>query len=1012
MAELSCYQVLDNGDWQRFGSNERFNRVLYGGHGKDVEPGRFFTFAGDVPLFMGAMSDYRKNSWCYQAKLGILQSGLALTPGVTQLSNDLGSHDNFSRFFHDATDIVSTWKHGAMHYDFTRNSPWFPETKTHVEIYPLQDDDGYVVHYNLIADGEIIFVALLGGITDFIGRFDSPESAKRQISESDFADTAAEVCGDHGRITEKSGGKYLLAGNDFGAEVSADASGAALELYPSLSLLPHDGDKTVLKFVRRLAPGERLCGNIVVLANGDEAALKRYLAADPRPQIIRQIAAKSAGIGFSTPDLRLNGVVKDLQIALDASYHAPGFFHGAVGYHAPFLGWRNYYAPSLAGQFDRVRGAIKAHIATQLHDAEAEKVWYDGADRPDLDHEGTQYHHLAHPQGKLTALLHADDIYNMQEVATDMIFYYLERSADFQLGAEIFDALGEMLDFEERIFDPDGDGLYQNFLNTWISDGHSYNGGGCAQATFYNYAANVEMARLGRRLGRDTTRFSARAERIRQAIQSRLYLPKAGVFAEYIDTVGKKLTHPSPELSTIYLSAECDAATAEQLVKNLEFTENHIRNVITANRHGRLAYSANWLPKKYSTCGIFPAENAALALAYFRAFRGVEARRLIDGLLDAFALSHSPGAIAHVLTASGSNDDGDWDFSDATGTILRVLVEGLWGVRFRKLSNELELAPQLPPQWHEAQLRLPDLSLFCRRDGESQIWQIAVKGVEKVRLYLPGAAQNITVNGQVAESAEVDFSGVAVRELTLSGASDFEVVFVGEFAEVAPAQLLTGIPEPKIPVGRPAGKWKNLDCQSIFNVELAKLFDREYRAPRPDGYSIGMRRNGRYAWEWNHFGHNAVHLDDAPLRQAPGGIYQLKSGWSFPTPAVGNNAAVVSIWENFPTELELPLSGSGEELALFIFGATNAMQSGVVNAQIAVNYAEGKPEVVKLLHPQNFDDLLVPALQMKWESFYWSEGNHGMIVRIKLDPKRKLASLKLTSLANEVLLGLLGAAIR
>ena len=100
--------------------------------------------------------------------------------------------------------------------------------------------------------------------------------------------------------------------------------------------------------------------------------------------------------------------------------------------------------------------------------------------------------------------------------------------------------------------------------------------------------------------------------------------------------------------------------------------------MITANRHGRLAYSANWLPKKYSTCGIFPAENAALALAYFRAFRGVEARRLIDGLLDAFALSHSPGAIAHVLTASGSNDDGDWDFSDATGTILRVLVEGLW----------------------------------------------------------------------------------------------------------------------------------------------------------------------------------------------------------------------------------------------------------------------------------------------------------------------------------------------
>ena len=31
-----------------FGSYEKFNRVLYGGHALDAGQGRFFTFAGDV----------------------------------------------------------------------------------------------------------------------------------------------------------------------------------------------------------------------------------------------------------------------------------------------------------------------------------------------------------------------------------------------------------------------------------------------------------------------------------------------------------------------------------------------------------------------------------------------------------------------------------------------------------------------------------------------------------------------------------------------------------------------------------------------------------------------------------------------------------------------------------------------------------------------------------------------------------------------------------------------------
>lgn len=70
-----------------------------------------------------------------------------------------------------------------------------------------------------------------------------------------------------------------------------------------------------------------------------------------------------------------------------------------------------------------------------------------------------------------------------------------------------------MLDWEERIFDYDNDGLYQNFLNTWISDGHSYNGAGCAQSSAYNFRANLIMAKIAKKLQQPNKVFLDRANK-------------------------------------------------------------------------------------------------------------------------------------------------------------------------------------------------------------------------------------------------------------------------------------------------------------------------------------------------------------------------------------------------------------------------------------------------------------------------------------------------------------------
>lgn len=209
----------------------------------------------------------------------------------------------------------------------------------------------------------------------------------------------------------------------------------------------------------------------------------------------------------------------------------------------------------------------------------------------------------------------------------------------------------------------------------------------------------------------------------------------------------------------------------------------------------------------------------------------------------------------------------------------------------------------------------------------------------------------------------------------------------------------------------PENFFQPLDIKKYLNTSLTSLHMQEYLSPRPRGYSIGMRLNGRYAWEWNHGGYDALVIDDSRLRQS-GGLFTTPSGISFAIPPVGLNLAAISIWENFPTTMEIPLPNDTCEIALFFIGVTNPMQSYVENARISVIYQDGGKVLSSLVHPLNFDDWLVPALQTQNETVYFSDYNHGIVQLISVEPGRALAAICLEAVANEIILGLLAVSIR
>ena len=1089
MKPSTHYTPTENGYAINCGS-EVFNRTLYGSHKNDDSPARFFTFAGDAPLFMGAIADWSKNMTTPASKCGVLKSGLCITPGRRFKFFVLDNMDQTSRWFHDSEDISAEFKNGWMEYELTQISPMFPDVRVNIEAYPLQPDDGYLVHYQISTNQRAFFVAGFGGLNDTYSRMEYKEEDRRNFTAADTKGNKVTL-GKNRALVTNTDGKAMWVATSFPADFSVGSAKIMSEPAPSMFLGqdPESEDDQVVRISAELLPGTTLDGYVIALRDTDEAVLDKWLAMeDPVSYLKQQIYAKHACIEVSTPDKPLDLTVAPTVIAMDASWHKDAFYHGAFAYHAPFLGWRNWYAPTALGWGDRITTTTDMYFKYLTRgDVKNERVWYDATPIPDGQNKfDKRFHKLENPVGKLPSYLVNGNApsyhpYNMQECFMDMLLYYIEWSGDLELAEKYYDDLCSMVEFERRAFDPDDDGLYQNLLNTWISDGHNYNGAGCAQSSAYNYRANLVLSKIAKKLGRNGEAYEKQAEKIRKALNEKLWLANDGVIAEALDTVGNCLIHPSVELPTVYHVIDSDMIDSLRAYRTLKFTENHIQNIVTPGSDGRLCYSSNWLPKQYSTCGIFPNENAHLALAYYQIGLKEEAKKLLDGIADCHFTGQTPGDAPHVQSAKCACDLGDRDFSDVSSTYLRLIVEGLFGIRINHLDNCMKIAPGFPAEWDHASLTLKDISLQYNRQGNTEIFTVHSDRTETKQFRIPMRSANIDavlldgepISYEVVAAPNNSFLMIEVNKagrfqlrvmhgskpiptvaapetgivgsrlaFEVKGAKLVEVCDVSEALEnitvvgnkvyatakdapgdhtlflravsgeynawLAADYVILAEETPEIPLEEKP--FYPVDISRFFNCSMTRIHEQAYTSPRPAGYSMGVFQNGRTRHNWNHYGREVTYVDDSMLRNS-GGTVHTPSGIPFTTPAENENVACVSIYDVFPTDITVPLSGKGQEIAVLYVTSAYCMHSYVENARITVTYADGTSTVQKLIYPLNVDDWLTAAMTTEAESFYFSNFNHATAQRVRIDPDKELASIKIEAVANELIMGVAGISI-
>ncbi len=756
--------VIENGE-------HRFNRPLYGSNTA------FFVHAGDLPEVLLSLPGKGGTLW-----LGIIAG-------------------ERSKWLPSADRVVARYRPGAMGYEI--RDALLGAGQLNLDVVPTGDAEGVIVRVALSPDAQPLEIALaFGGASGFNQlNLDTcgycPEAAcwlkskdceqnQFELTEEGFELRAPCHKGRPVAGTMPAGSKLVIA--------DADKLASPIELFGS-----QGSTRPVLAGRRGLAPGGEILFALEWLAN-ERSPVNRadlpaaFAAAEARRTNIAE------RVRVSAPDPVMKPAAAAICAAGDGLWDPPTYSHGGVRWHFPYLGWRGAYIAGDFGWHDRARTHFRAFADVQLQEPATGKPHAD----PERNLARQADDSVLYTRGYIPVFPEKDarGPYDMQQVYVDQLLWHFLWTGDREFVREMWPVLVAHLEWEKRCFDPDDDGLYENFANTLISDAHHYSGGACTQASAYNYRAYRQAARLAELLGEDSAPFEREADKIRAAMNAVLWMPQEGWFAEYRDLLGLKRLHPSAELPSVYHPIDSDVPDEFQAFQMLRYVDTQIEHV-PIEGDSALVWTSNWVPYIWSVRNVLGSEVAHTALACWQAGRREKAWQLYRGaIVDAMYCSRAPGACQGT-----SEHDGHWtgvatDFSCSVGMFGRVLVEGLFGIVPDALGGELLIRPGLPRDWDAASIDTPDVGYTYSRSGNVERFDVRATFPTAMRLRLQVAARGarvarVTVNGTEAEWQCIRRVGEPVVEVQApkAGGAKVEITWKGPEPDEAECPAVVGAGE-------------------------------------------------------------------------------------------------------------------------------------------------------------------------------------------------------------------------
>ncbi len=733
-------------------------------------------------------------------------------------------------------------------------------------------------------------------------------------------------------------------------------------------------------------------------------------------------------VEFRTPDPYINTLGGALVLAADGDWDGQTWLHGCIGWRMPLAGWRAAYAGDVLGWGERAQKHFNAYAASQVVSrpatlphptqdptqqmARAEKRW------------GTQMYsdgYICRNPNRNNQMHH----YDMNLNYVDELLWHFQYDADTTYMRELWPLLQRHLAWEKRNFDPDGDHLYDAYCCIWASDALYYNGGAVTHSSAYNYRANLLAARIAQLLGEDASSYQREANAILDAMNSRLWLPKQGHWAEYQDLMGLQRVHPSAAVWSVYTPIDCGACSKEQAYKATIYIDRSIPHIPVTPQYSTISTSS-WMPYSWSINNVAAAEVMHTALAYYEAGRADAAFNLMKAnILDQMYYGQSPANFGQISHYDAARGECYRDFGDCIGISSRTLIQGLFGILPEALYGRCVIRPGFPQQWDSAAVRTPYIDYCFERKGGVDRYEITQRFAQPLRIII---RQNL---GQ-GRYRDVEGSADAHQMIevpTIVPIADPEIVI-----EPQPIKYTASLAEPV-----KGTKYRPQRVDAYFNASVADIFRQQYLSPRAPYTTLQIPIQG--IGEWCH-PHYCPEINDSVFRSKIHDESFVVAGVPFITPQKGRNVIFTSLWDNYPDSVTIPVSGRAQRAWLLMTGSTNHMQCYIDNAYVIAHYADGNADTLALQPPYNWcpieqeyyvDDKAFRTVEprpyrvalgtgdvsrdlgslLKVKGVYGREipGGAAQMLSMPLDRRKKLRSLTLRTLSNDVVIGLMGVTL-
>lgn len=475
-------------------------------------------------------------------------------------------------------------------------------------------------------------------------------------------------------------------------------------------------------------------------------------------QGMERIETLSNRIVVKTPDEKLNALASASVAVIDAVWYDPVFVHGAMLWNIPFPGWRTIYGGTMYGWHDRVKKEAQYYIASQNKNTSKRFAKADTALMGTLQDSTSRFFGAGH--------IDKDQwVYNFQSQFFDQLITEWRSSGDIELENMLRPALELHLKWLEDCFDPDGDGVYESYINAWPTDSQWYNGGGTAEETSYAYNGHRAAAEMAMRKG-DTAAANyhrKKMEQIKKGFFSKLWIAKNGFSGAYREQGGYERLHENPWLYSIFLPIDAKLVNNEQAVGSLYYTKSVLQND-KMPAGGRMVWASNWVPAVFSVRELYPGDNYHLALAYFLSGMGDDGWDIMKGTFYEGAFN---GNVPGDLGAK----KGGTDFNDCSSMFTRALVEGLFGYRPDYPNKKVTIAPQFPKEWNNAYISTPDFSLEFSNKQNTINASVSISKSAAIHFYFPvkvTGIKKVLVNGKPVQWKLLPGYGQSILYLQLN----------------------------------------------------------------------------------------------------------------------------------------------------------------------------------------------------------------------------------------------------